>query len=385
MSADFYCAHATAADPLTCVDAALTRLPVRDPAAARLGIAYATEACAERIGEVLTRLRTALPAVQWSGSIAHGVIGRGFESDGGCAIALLVTDFAPGRWALFSDSRPIGFDAHGALVHADPRAGDIAELLRETAARVRGGDCFGGVGAAGPTRGAQIAGHVVAGGLSGVAFDASVRRLSRVTQGCAPIAGEHVVSSCSAHYIESIDGEPALDVLLADLGVPADARASRDGDEILRAMPLERLRAGLLVGLSDARLRRTPGFGDFLVRNLVGIDPRHRVLAVAATPAKGERLVFCTRSREAARADLVRVCTELREEIEADALVIGAVHYVSCVARGEALFGAPGVEAGIIAHHLGDPPLVGLFANGEFRGDRLYAYSGVLTVFVDRT
>ena len=61
--------------------------------------------------------------------------------------------------------------------------------------------------------------------------------------------------------------------------------------------------------------------------------------------------------------------------------MLGA-HYVSCVARGEHLFGAPGAELGIVSHNLGDVPLVGFFANGEIARDRIYGYTGVLTLFV---
>ena len=52
--------------------------------------------------------------------------------------------------------------------------------------------------------------------------------------------------------------------------------------------------------------------------------------------------------------------------------------YVSCIARGEALFGEPGVESGLIRETLGDFPLIGFFANGEISRDRLYGHTGVL-------
>src|SRR5690606_41451317 len=70
--------------------------------------------------------------------------------------------------------------------------------------------------------------------VSGVAFGPGVRLLSRVTQGCAPLAGEHVISSCESHYIRTLDGRPALDVMLDDLEVPVHARSSRNGDAIDR-------------------------------------------------------------------------------------------------------------------------------------------------------
>jgi small ligand-binding sensory domain FIST len=58
----------------------------------------------------------------------------------------------------------------------------------------------------------------------------------------------------------------------------------------------------------------------------------------------------------------------------------GALYY-SCVARGEHLFGSRGAELQQVRQVLGDVPLVGFFCNGEISRDRLYGYSGVLTVF----
>ena len=83
----------------------------------------------------------------------------------------------------------------------------------------------------------------------------------------------------------------------------------------------------------------------------------------------------------AARADLIRACTELRDELETDGLTIRGGVYVSCVARGRSLFGAAGAEVGILQSQLGEFPLVGFFANGEIAQHRLYGYTGVLTLF----
>ncbi len=161
------------------------------------------------------------------------------------------------------------------------------------------------------------------------------------------MASEHIISDCQANLIRTLDGLPALDVLLTDLGVDALTRSSRNSETMLRALSGERIRAGLMLGLSrqpgpTRGVRR--GLGDYLVRDLIGIDPQNRLLAVAALPAEGDRAVFCTRDASAARADLIRACTELRDELEShDEQALGAV-YVSCVARGEALFGTKGNE-----------------------------------------
>ena len=64
-----------------------------------------------------------------------------------------------------------------------------------------------------------------------------------------------------------------------------------------------------------------------------------------------------------------------------DLTVRGGV-YFSCVARGESLFGSQGAELDIIRHNLGDVPLIGMYGNGEIARNRVYGYTGVLTLFV---
>jgi small ligand-binding sensory domain FIST len=147
-----------------------------------------------------------------------------------------------------------------------------------------------------------------------------------------------------------------------------------------------------------------PGqFGaEVVVRHIIGLDPSRQGIAVSGAPLVGMQLAFCERNAQAARADLIRVCAEIREELEpqeqtlevANALsapeaesaphparrIAGAV-YVSCAGRGGPHFGAPSAELQIVRRALGDVPLVGFFAGGEIARHHLYGYTGVLTVF----
>jgi small ligand-binding sensory domain FIST len=172
---------------------------------------------------------------------------------------------------------------------------------------------------------------------------------------------------------------------------------------------LEKVRT-TLVGLrsadadrQDGRIRRPGQFGaDVLVRHIIGLDPARSGIAIAEMPAVGMKLAFCERNAEAARADLVRVCAEIREELEPEELplevasalsgshadaaphparrIAGAV-YVSCSGRGGPHFGAPSAELQIVRRALGDVPLVGFFAGGEIARHHICSYTGVLTVF----
>lgn len=385
--------HGHASDPnwRTATEMLADRLEAgRAPPAAGLGLVYVTERLAERLGDIATLLRERFPGVRWIGASAHGVCATGIEYTVEPALTAMICELPPDDWRVFSgsdgasipqvgDASPAAFTA---LVHAEPMTAELAESVAELAARVDTGFLFGGLIGGSQPNSAQLADGLVRGGFSGAVFGDGVRLLSRVTQGCAPLAREHVISDCSSHYIQRLDGRPALDVLLGDLGVAEEVRTSRDGEEILRALPAERLSNGLMVGLAPSSRDRGIGFADYIVRNVLGIDPHNRLLAIAATPRRGDRAVFCTRDRQAARTDLIRICTELREEMESESLRALGAHYVSCVARGAHLFGAPGAEQGIIAHNLGDIPLVGFLANGEIARDRVYGYTGVLTLFV---
>jgi small ligand-binding sensory domain FIST len=236
---------------------------------------------------------------------------------------------------------------------------------------------------------------VFSGGLSGVVFGEGVRVVSSVTQGCQPVSRERVITEADGNLLLRLDGEPALDVLLAELGVSLDE--PQEAIDAVRAT---------LVGLVDAgsdSIRRTGDLGaDVLVRHIIGLDPTRRGVAIADTAEAGMRMTFCRRNAQAARADLMRVCAEVREELEpqeqtlataravaageAEAAphparrIAGAI-YVSCSGRGGPHFGAPGAELQIVRHALGDVPLVGFFAAGEIARHHLYGYTGVLTVF----
>jgi small ligand-binding sensory domain FIST len=125
-------------------------------------------------------------------------------------------------------------------------------------------------------------------------------------------------------------------------------------------------------------------------------------VAIAGQVTAGMRLAFCQRNVQAARADLIRICAEIREELEPEHMSLetasaltapeaqaaphsarrmaGAI-YVSCAGRGGPHFGGPSAELQIVRRALGDVPLVGFFAGGEIARHHLYGYTGVLTVF----
>jgi small ligand-binding sensory domain FIST len=379
-----------------------------------LGLLYITDHYAEDAQNILDHLGAELPEItDWSGTVGVGVSANNAEYFDEPALSVMLCELPSDQYRVFSGVAPLaspevsGFAAHTALVHADPATPELAELIAEMADRTGTGYLFGGlssgragslqfaVGGNGNIPGHGAVGGVFSGGLSGVVFGKGVHLVSRVTQGCQPVSREREITEVDHNLLLELDGEPALDVLLADLRVSLDA--PEQAIEAVRAT---------LVGLAEAGgdgIRRTRDLGaDVRVRHIIGLDPARRGVAIADVAQAGMRVSFCRRNAQAARGDLMRVCAEIREELEpqeqtlatARAVAAGeagaAPHparriagavYVSCAGRGGPHFGAPGAELQIVRHALGDVPLVGFFAAGEIARHHLYGYTGVLTVF----
>ena len=369
------------------------RQPAHEASAAgpmALGWVYFSDHYAPHADALYAELRKRWPGVAWVGSVGVGVAAGGSEYIDEPALALMLSALPAGRFEVFSGAHKLQrIEPYSALVHADPATPDLAELITELSDRTASGYLFGGL-ASSRGEACHIADGVWRGGLSGVAFSSDVALVSRVTQGCQPAGATRTVTACERNIVLELDGEPALACLLRDLGMAllGDPRAA-----------LPRLRA-TLVGLTDANdsaLARGGQFGaDTRVRHLIGLDPARQAVAVAELLQPGMRLAFCQRDVQAARRDLVRICSEIREEVEtqveAALLPTGAgadeparriqgALYISCSGRGGPHFGGPSAELKIVQHALGDVPLVGFFAGGEIARHHLYGYTGVLTVF----
>jgi small ligand-binding sensory domain FIST len=419
MPTTFVQAHAAHAQPRAAfaavaaqIDDQRARGSVAQPT---LGWLYLTDLFADQAPALLALARERWPGVAWVGAVGVGVCASGVEHFGEGALALMLTDMPRKHFRVFSGAQPLpatagqDFSAQTALVHADPATPELGELIGEMSERVASGYLFGGLASSlrAPGTALLVADGVWAGGLSGVAFDAQVPIVSRVTQGSQPIGPQRTVTAAQGPLVLELGGEPALDLLLNDLGL--------EGTTDLRAA-LPRLR-GTLVGLSDGQTaapatvatRRAHAFGaDVRVRHIVGLDPARRAVAIADRAEVGQQLAFSRRDAEAARRDLVRICAEIRDELSPEELpfatavgapaqmartrsaaaaragqseaIAGAI-YVSCAGRGGPHFGAPSAELAIIHRALGDVPLVGFFAAGEIGHRHLYGYTGVLTVF----
>lgn len=365
MSAPFKYAQASDADWTQAAQSCMVQLGAI-PATATLGFLYVSDAFVGKLDAILAFFKSATNVPHWTGSVGVGVCATGVEYLEEPAMAVMLGEFPEGDFSMLPllrapqdiDIRTV--EAYFAVVHGDPGNNRIQELIEGLSEQVSSGFVVGGLSS---SRGenAQISDGIVSGGLSGVLFSDRVKLATRLTQGISPLGPRHQITTANKNIIGSLDHRPALDVMKEEIG------------EVL-ARDLKRAAGYIYVGLPV----RGSDTGDYLVRNILGVDPQNDLVAVGEYVEIGDELLFCRRDQQTAEDDLHRMLTAIQAQLNAP--IRGGVYY-SCLGRGQHMFGAPNRELGLIREALGDFPLVGFFANGEISHNRLYGYTGVLTLF----
>jgi small ligand-binding sensory domain FIST len=360
----FRIAHARAQTWTAAVDDCVAQLGSARPAET-LGFVYANDRFVEQLGAIVDRLSEATGITSWIGTVGIGVIAGSTAHYDEPALAVMTATLPPDSFTLFdcvaSDALKLAGDARPpvGIVHVDPRNPRAAELIAEIA-QASGAYLVGGLTAARGKRFDQVAGVVTDGGVSGALFVPGVTSATGLTQGCTPIGPVRTITMAQDNVVMEIDGEPALDALRDDLAAAPGQDLRRIGGTIFAAFPVPQ---------SDT--------GDYLVRNLVGLDLERGWLAVGEKVEPRRPILFCRRDRAAAEADLAAMARRVRARVNN---VRGGV-YVSCLARGPNTFESAEAEVAILQQALGDVPLVGFYANGEISHDRIYGYTGVLALF----
>lgn len=339
----------------------------------RLAFLYISDQLAGDADRIIDCLRRDTGIPHWVGCVGMGLCGTGSETYDEAAVSALVTPFTEDDFRVLPDYPGDGDNwlaatanwrqrslASVAIVHGDPTNARLPQQLVELSEELGNGYLIGGV-ASSDHLPVQVADRAVSTGLSGVLLNGSIGVHTGLSQGCSLIGHKHRVTACQRNVIESIDERPALDVFKEDIGEVLSRDLNRVGGYIFAALPIPG---------SDT--------GDYLVRNLIGIDPGRGLLAIGDLVEPGMEIQFARRDAQTARDDLVRMVQQLKQRLPGPAR--GALYH-SCLGRGRNLFGDESNELQLIQDLLGDVPLTGFYANGEISHDRLYGYTGVLTLF----
>ncbi len=195
-----------------------------------------------------------------------------------------------------------------------------------------------------------LGGKVFKEGTVGLALSGNIAVDTIVAQGCRPVGELMRITSCKGNFLYELDGEPALKVL-EEVFAGLDERDRRLAN------------TALFIGVAMDEFREKPAAGDFLVRNLIGFDPRSGALAVGENLQEGMRVQFHLRDAQTSAEDLDALLTGYAKSPDLPG-VEGALLF-SCLGRGKGLYGRPNFDTGLFRSRLGELPVGGFFCNGE--------------------
>jgi small ligand-binding sensory domain FIST len=264
----------------------------------------------------------------------------------------------------------LGADPSLVALIADPFTFPVAPFLDLLNDERPGLPLVGGLATGGGTRGAQalfLDADVHDEGAVGLVVSGTPV-VTVVSQGCAPVGPESVVTRAEGNVVFELAGRPALERLREIVGslTPAEQRLAVQG---------------LLLGLVIDENKAEYGRGDFLMRGVLGGDEETGALAVGAPVRVGQTVRFHVRDADSADADLRR---ELAGGLEG-ASAAGALVF-TCNGRGRAMFDAADHDARLVSSVLGSDGVAGFFCGGEIGpvGGRafLHGFTATLAVFL---
>jgi small ligand-binding sensory domain FIST len=300
-----------------------------------------------------------------AGATGEAVIGTGCELEGVPAMSLLAMSLPGGRASVHhlsvrdtGDGPAVEMPAEllpapgePMLLIADPYSFPADAFLEGVEGRFQGAVAVGGLasGGAGPGEHAFICGRrVMRHGAIAVTVDGDVRQRVLVSQGCAAVGPEMVITSADGNIIHELAGRPAYE-RLTDIVAGLDDH----GRDLVQR--------GLLAGLVIDENRAEYGSDDYHMRAVMGGDADQGSLVVGDTVRVGQTFRFHARDAESADADLraaLRRHADNGERPQAGLLF-------ACNGRGSNMYPDPDHDAGAVVDELGPIPLAGMFCSGE--------------------
>jgi small ligand-binding sensory domain FIST len=324
---------------------------------ATLALAFVSPDWKPHLKEFIEILQVDGHARQVVGCSADGFIGTGQEDEGVsgfCVMFLNLPESRVGTWVIDEHFQiPRDRAATGGwLVLGNPLRLNAQALLEDMNCIYPGVPVYGGLATGGWDTDTLFtfqheAGLIDSAGVAVHLPDVVIQGI--VSQGCQPIGEPYTITQVDKDVVLGVGGRRAYDVLVETFeNLPEDDQKVARGN--------------IMAGLAASEYREDFQRGDFLVRNIIGGDPKTGALKIGAMPRVGQTIQFQLREKDAADEDL-RVRSEALRVREGVPL---AMLCFSCGGRGQGLFGVPNHDAGILEDTFGKAPVAGFFCNGEF-------------------
>ena len=342
------------------------------PDEANFGFIYASEAMTTDFSKLVEQCKSTTGINHWIGTIGSGIVATNQELYDSPAVSIMLAKFDKNEFTMVPSiiteddfeshlHWPRTFSSNFGIIHGDPFNEKTQGLIEGLQQQVENGFIVGGLTSS-RDKNYQVSDDVIRGGISGVLFSENINVITNLSQGCRPVGKKHTVTKAKENVAFTLDNKPALEMLMHDMSISSYQELEQNAHEVF---------VGLCIPGSDK--------SDYTIRNLVGVDPDHSIFAINDYLSEGDEIIFCNRNSETAIEDMQKMLDNIAKRLKQPPK--GGV-YVSCLGRGREQFGNDSEEIKMIHQTLGDFPLTGFFANGEIHHNKLYGYTGVLTLFV---
>lgn len=362
-------------------------------AKADLGLVFISAAFTSEFSRLMPLLQEKLPGVPLVGASGGGVIGvtsrgKAREVEGEPALSLTLAalpdvevktfhleassfpdlDGAPTAWEQLIGV-PIADQPHFILL-ADAFSAKINDFLQGLDFAYPGAAKVGGLAATGTgnNSGLFCDRHWHREGIVGVALSGNIVLETIVAQGCRPIGRPYWVAAGERNIMISLREAINLDPVA--VGSRSGTTVERTPLEILQglvqdlsAADRELAETSLFVGIAQNEFKQDLEAGDFLIRNLLGVDPRMGAIAIGDRIRPGQRIQFHLRDADKSAEDLEVLLKRYQLDAADQPAPIGALMF-ACMGRGEGLYGEPNFDSYLFNRYF-PVPIGGFFCNGE--------------------
>lgn len=246
------------------------------------------------------------------------------------------------------------------ILLADPFASGISDLLQgldfayPNAVKVGG---LAGVSSFNRSSGLFCDRHRYEEGVVGVALTGNVTLEAIVAQGCRPIGQPLRVAEAERNIVLKLED-------------PNDSGHERPPLEILQDLfkdleddDRKLAQHSLFIGIAQDSFKLHLDQGDFLIRNLLGVDPKTGAIAIGDRIRPGQRIQFHLRDARTSAEDLEALLSRYQQNTHTPAPA-GALLF-SCIGRGIGLYNEPNFDSRLFSRYLQQVPLGGFFCGGE--------------------
>ncbi|MGB3240758.1 MAG: FIST N-terminal domain-containing protein [Geitlerinemataceae cyanobacterium] len=359
------------------------------PGEANLGFVFISAAFASEYPRLMPLLQERLSVPNLIGCGGGGIVGgdlpgQSREIEGEPALSLTLAylpgvkvetfhvssealpdlDSPPHRWVEAIGVPPQ--DSPQFILLADPFRSRVNDLLEGLDFAYAGSVKVGGLASAGySNRGTSLFCnyHLYDEGTVGVALSGNVVLDAIVAQGCRPIGKPYRVTEGERNIILGLEESTETGDLLPSGDSQPPLKLLRELLQTLSPEDRELAQNSLFIGLVRDEFKLTLDRGDFLIRNLIGVDPRMGAIAIGDRVRPGQRIQFHLRDAQTSAEDLEVLLQKYQNSHDGTATA-GALMF-ACLGRGEGLYGEPDFDSRLFQKHLKDVSLSGFFCNGE--------------------